>query len=36
MALHPDFPESPHDIIDPSIHGEITATTVPPKQAMIQ
>jgi hypothetical protein len=20
MALHPDFPESPHEIIDPSVH----------------
>ena len=36
MALHPDFPESPHEITGPSVHGEITATTVPPKQAMIQ
>ena len=34
MALHPDFPESPHEIIDPSVHGETTATAALLKQAM--
>ena len=36
MALHPNFPESPHEIIDPTVHDETTATAVLPKQAMIR
>ena len=35
MALHPDFPESPHEIIDSAVHGETTVVMAPPKQAMI-
>ena len=34
MALHPNFPESPHEIIAPSVHGETTTTAVMPKQAI--
>ena len=36
MALHPDFPESPHEIIGPAVHGETTATAVLLKQAIIR
>ena len=31
MALHPNFPESPHEIIDTSVHGETTTTAMMPK-----
>ena len=34
MALHPNFPESPHEIIDPAVHGETTTTAVLPKRAI--
>ena len=36
MALHPDFTQSSHEITGSSVHGEIMATAVLPKQAMIR
>ena len=36
MALYRDFPQSPREIIDPTVHGETTATAVLLKQAMIR
>ena len=36
MALHPDFPQSPHEIIDPTVHDETTATGARLKQATIR
>ena len=36
MALHPDFPQSPHEIIDSSVHDKATATAVLLKQALIR
>ena len=34
MVLHPNFPQSPDEIMDPTVHGETTATAVLPKRAM--
>ena len=36
MALHPDFPESPYEIIDSAVHDEMTVIAMLLKQAMIR
>ena len=36
MALHSDFPESPHEIIDPAVHDETTVIAMLLKQVMIR
>ena len=36
MALHPNFPESPHELLVPPGAGETMTTAVLPKQAMIR